>query len=59
MRTSQTEADEVLFIMATWVGKMELSCLLCVHKKKIPVAKKYIDWPVLFPVIFDRHQTLL
>ena len=34
VQTSQTEADvDMLFIMATWVGKMELSCRLCVHKK--------------------------
>ena len=34
VQTSQTEADVVLFIMATWVGKMELSCRLSVNKKK-------------------------
>ena len=34
VQTSQTEAEVVLFIMATWVGKMELSCRLSVNKKK-------------------------
>ena len=34
-QTIQNGADVVLFIMGTWVGKMELSCLVCVHKKKI------------------------
>ena len=35
VQTTQNGADVVLFIMGKWVGKMELSCLVCVHKEKI------------------------
>ena len=35
VQTIQNGADVVLFIMGTGVGKMELSWLVCVHKKNI------------------------